>query len=175
MQKVVGFRRARVKIKALKRANWSFGKWSRFCGNLGEATTRFPAGQARPEGRAAIFWELGIGAIAGQSVDCDPFIKSQPVSHNQLYGLAWCKFGHVTLTWRKERRVFRRDQRVERRLKARARGARCRGKQLHTRPKSLSLLSEHFYSVNFRPDAGPSQPRSRPQLVFPKREQRERV
>ena len=31
------------------------------------------------------------------TVDYDPFIKSQLVSCNQLKGLIWCKFGHVTV------------------------------------------------------------------------------
>ena len=30
------------------------------------------------------------------TVDCDPFIKGQLASRNQLSGLVWCKFGHAT-------------------------------------------------------------------------------
>ena len=30
------------------------------------------------------------------TVECEPFIESQFASRNSLYGLMWCKFGHVT-------------------------------------------------------------------------------
>ena len=30
------------------------------------------------------------------TVEYDPFIKSQLAARNYLYGLVWCKFGHVT-------------------------------------------------------------------------------
>jgi len=32
-----------------------------------------------------------------RTVEYDPFIKSQLAARNQLYGLIWFKFGHVTL------------------------------------------------------------------------------
>jgi hypothetical protein len=36
-------------------------------------------------------------------VQCEPFIKRQRASHNQLWGLMWCKFGHVTFKNLRER------------------------------------------------------------------------
>ena len=34
-----------------------------------------------------------------QTVCYDPFIKSQIASHNELWGLMWCKFSHEVVTF----------------------------------------------------------------------------
>ena len=40
---------------------------------------------------------LREAAASGHTMDYDPLIKSQLASRNQLWGLVWCKFGHMTL------------------------------------------------------------------------------
>ena len=50
-------------------------------------------GRTRPR---ALRW-LVVLLVGSHTVDYDPPIKSQLVSHNRLSSIMWCKFGHVTL------------------------------------------------------------------------------
>ena len=43
------------------------------------------------------------GKVLSHTVEHDPFIKSPIAPRNQLYGLRWCKFGHVTVKTPNER------------------------------------------------------------------------
>ena len=40
--------------------------------------------------------KLCTGSRPNHTMEFNPFIKSQLASHNQLGGVMWCKFGHVT-------------------------------------------------------------------------------
>ena len=42
-------------------------------------------------------WDGRAARLLHHTVDYAPFIKSQLASRNQLEGLVWCTFGHVTL------------------------------------------------------------------------------